>query len=148
MNYKLLLVDIDGTLLGKNGTISAEDRNALAKACDLGVQVSLSTGRAAQASLGVISQLSLDCYHIFFDGALVSNPSNGKEIYAQPINKMVVRQAVEFARLNEIGLELYSATHYFAERETWSTIAHRQYFGIEPAFVDFDRLWNYEEIIK
>ena len=146
--YKLLLVDIDGTLLGKNGIISDEDRNALARACDLGVQVSLSTGRAAQACSNVISQLALDSYHIFSDGALVSNPNNGKEIYAQPIEKMVVRQAVEFTRLNELDLDLYSATHYFVERESWSAIAHRQYFGFEPTVVDFNEIWNHERIIK
>jgi len=148
MNYKLLVIDIDGTLLGENGTISAEDRNALARACDLGIQVSLSTGRAAQACLGIISQLSLDGYHMFFDGALISNPNHGKEVYVQPINKMVVKQAIEFAHLNGISLELYSTTHYFAEQETWSTEAHRQYFGIEAALVDFDELWNHERIIK
>jgi len=146
--YKLLVLDIDGTLLDKNGVISAEDRNALARVCDLGLPISLCTGRAAQACLGIISQLSLDSYHIFSDGALVSNPNNGKEIYAQPIDKMVVKQAVEFAHLNEINLEFYSATHYFVERETWSTEAHRQYFGIEAALVDFDELWNHERIIK
>ncbi|GAJ16427.1 unnamed protein product, partial [marine sediment metagenome] len=40
--YKLLVLDIDGTLLDKNGVISAEDRNALARVCDLGLPVSLS----------------------------------------------------------------------------------------------------------
>ncbi len=146
--YKLLVVDIDGTLLGKNGTISAEDGEALARAGTLGIQVSLSTGRAAQASLQVIDQLSLEGYHIFFDGALVSNPKKSKEVYVQPISKGVLRQAIEFAHLNEIDLEFYSTTHYFVERETWSTDIRRQFFGIEPAIVDFTNLWEQERIIK
>ncbi len=148
MDYKLLVVDIDGTLLGKNGTISAEDRDALARAGALGIQVSLSTGRVVQACLRIINQLSLNGYHIFFDGALVSNPEKGEEVCVQPISKAVVRQAVEFAHLNEINLEFYSATHYFAERETWSTDIRRQFFGIEPTIVDFTSLWEREKIIK
>ncbi len=147
-NYKLLVVDIDGTLLGKNGTISAEDREALARACALGIQVSLSTGRVAQASLRIINQLSLDGCHIFSDGALVSNPKQGKEVYVQPISKAVVRRAVGFAHLNEINLEFYSTTHYFAERESWSTDIRRQFFGIEPTIIDFTNLWQQERIIK
>ena len=51
--YKLLVVDIDGTLIGKNGAISTEDREALARVRDIGIQVSLSTGRAVQACLGI-----------------------------------------------------------------------------------------------
>jgi len=57
MKYKLLVVDIDGTLLNGKGNISSEDRNALAKACHSGVQVPLSTGRVPQACLGVIDRL-------------------------------------------------------------------------------------------
>jgi len=146
--YKLLVVDIDGTLLSKNGTISAEDRDALARACTLGIQVSLSTGRVVLASLRIINQLSLDGCHIFFDGALVSNPKTGEEVYVQPISKVVVKQAIEFAHLNEINIEFYSATHYFAERESWSTDIRRQFFGIESTIVDFTNLWEQERIIK
>ncbi len=146
--YKLLVVDIDGTLLGKNGTISAEDKGALAKACALGIPVSLSTGRVSQASLHIINQLSLNGYHIFSDGALVSNPKKGEEVYIQPISKVVVRQAVEFAHLNEVNLEFYSTTHYFAERESWSTDIRRRFFGIQPTIVDFTNLWEQERIIK
>jgi Cof subfamily protein (haloacid dehalogenase superfamily) len=148
MNYKLLVVDIDGTLIGKNGKISTEDRDALAGACGLGIQVSLSTGRVAQACLGIIDQLSLDGTHIFFDGALVSDPGRGEEVYVQPLSKEVVRQAIEFAHLNDTTIEFYSATHYFAERETWSTDIRRQFFGIEATIVDFSGLWQQERIIK
>jgi len=145
--YKLLIVDVDGTLIAKDGTISAEDREALAKVRQLGIPVSLSTGRVPQACLGLINQLPLHGYHIFFDGALVSN-LEGKEVYVQPLNKMVVRQAVEFAHSNDIYLELYSATHYFVERETWATDIHRQFFDLQPTVVDFTQLWNRERIIK
>ena len=146
--YKLLVVDIDGTLLNKNGTISAEDKKALARASDSGIQVSLSTGRVVQASLKIINQLSLDGYHIFFDGALVSNPEKGEEVYVAPISEELLRQIVEFAHRNEINLDLYSVTHYFAEWETWATNIRRQFFGLQPTIVDFNQLWTKERIIK
>jgi Cof subfamily protein (haloacid dehalogenase superfamily) len=146
VNYKLLVVDIDGTLLGRGRSISAENRRALDRARRSGVRVAISTGRAVLACTSVLEQLALDGYHIFFDGALVSDL--GSEVYAQPLDRGVVGEAVEFARWLEIDLELYSAAHYFVERETWSTNAHRQFFGIEPSVVDFSGLWQRERIIK
>jgi len=146
--YKLLVLDIDGTLLDKNGVISAEDRNALAKVCDLGLLVSLSTGRVVKACSRIISQLSLDGYHIFFDGALVSNPNHGKELYVQPIDKVVVKQAIEFSHLNGINLEFYSAGHYFVERETWASDIRRDFYHTLPTVVDITKLWQKERIIK
>lgn len=146
--YKLLVVDIDGTLVNRSGNVSTEDREALTKARDLGIQVSLSTGRGLQASLSIINQLSLDSYHISFDGALVSSPSWGEEVYAQPVSQAMVRQMIKVARQDNLDLELFTVTHYFAERETWSTEAHRQFFGVHPTIVDFTKVWERERIIK
>ena len=147
-NYKLLVIDIDGTLLDKDGAISTENREALDKVRALGIPVSLSTGRATLATWRIIDQLSLDGYHMFFDGALVSNLKEGREVYAEPVDKMVVKQAAEFARVNKVNLDFYSATRYFIERETWATDIRRNFFGTEPTIVDFDNLWQQERIIK
>ena len=148
MRYKLLVIDVDGTLLDKDGNISAEDKEALARVRQAGIQVSLSTGRVLQACLGVINQLSLDGYHIFFDGALVIEPDGNREIYVQPISQEIVKQAVEFAHQNDIYLELFSSTRYFVERESWYSEIRRSFFGIEPTLVDFTDLWEQERFVK
>ncbi|MBI3931036.1 MAG: HAD family phosphatase [Chloroflexi bacterium] len=147
-SYKLLVIDIDGTLLDRNGAISAEDKKALTRARDSGIQVSLSTGRVVQASSAILNQLSLDGYHIFSDGALVSNPDNSEEVYVEPIRKELVRQIVDFAHRVEVNLDLYSATRFFAERETWATDIRRQFFGLQPIIVNFSQIWPEERIIK
>jgi len=146
MKYKLLVVDIDGTLVGSEREISPQNRKAIGEARRAGVGVALSTGRAVLACRSILDQLALDGHHIYFDGALVSNL--GEEVYAEPLDRGVVREAIDFARSLDIDLELYSAAHYFVERETWSTDAHRHYFGIEPTIVDFTGLWENERIIK
>jgi Cof subfamily protein (haloacid dehalogenase superfamily) len=98
--------------------------------------------------LSIIKELSLDSYHIFCDGALVSNPERGCEIYARPLDPDLVRQMVDFTRRHGMDLELFSDDRYFVERETWSTAAHRDFFGIEPTLTDFSRLWKEARIIK
>lgn len=147
-HYKLLVIDIDGTLIDRYGVISTENREALTLIQSAGMQVSLSTGRSLKSSLSIINQLSLDNYHIFFDGALVSSHDPSKEIYAQLIDKITVKQMIEFAHSHDIDLALYSATRYFAERETWATEARREFFGIEPTIIDFTDIWQQERILK
>ncbi len=146
--YQLLVVDIDGTLVNKDGTLSAEDRDAIIRAGASGIRVSLSTGRVAQSSLTFIRQLALDGYHVFADGALVSNPSNGKEVYAEPITQETVRQIVKCAHQYETIVELYSASQYFVERESWASDIRRRFFGLESTVVDFGGIWQRERIIK
>jgi len=45
--FKLLIVDIDSTLVNKTGIISPEDEKALAKVRATGIPLSLCTGRIA-----------------------------------------------------------------------------------------------------
>lgn len=152
-DYKLLVVDVDGTIVDRNGAISDEDEKALAGVAASGIGVSLSTGRIIKACRKIIDRLSLDGHHIFFDGALVGDPSRVKdpsrveEIYCQPIEGELVRQAVEFARANDIYLELYTVESFFAERENWSDNVHYDFFGVAPTIADFSGVWR-QRIIK
>ncbi|MCK4863305.1 MAG: HAD family phosphatase [Dehalococcoidales bacterium] len=147
-NYKLLVVDIDGTLINKEGNISEENRQALAMVMDSGMHVSLCTGRSVKSCLSYIDQLSLDSCHVFFDGALVSRADLIEPVYMQTIDSAMVRQMVEFARARDIELEFASVNRYFSEHETWSTDIKRQYFNIDTVIGDLTGLWERENIIR
>jgi Cof subfamily protein (haloacid dehalogenase superfamily) len=142
-----LIVDIDGTLVNRYGTISDADKEALSRAREAGLQVVLSTGRGLQATIGIIDELSLDSYHISFDGALISHPTTSEEIYVNPIGEELVKRVIDIAHRCRVDLELFTVTHYFAERETWSTSAHRDFFGVNPTIVDFSQVLR-ERVLK
>ena len=146
--YRLLVIDIDGTLITREGYISPENLEALALARQAGLQVAISTGRSLTSSRRFIRELGLDSPHIFFDGALVSRDDAGDEIYARPIERTILLEMIDFAHRYETDLELYSAEGYFSERETWSTSAHRRFFGSEPTIGELSRLTGNERIIK
>ncbi len=146
--YKLLVVDIDGTLLDVNNNISDIDKRALKAVVESGTPVSLSTGRVVQASLRFLKQLELDGYHMFFDGALVYSPEKDEEVYVDPISAEIVGEMVDFSRLINLDFDLYSITHFFAERESWATDIRRDFFKLEPTIVDFREIQNIERFIK
>lgn len=147
-HYKILVIDIDGTLVSNDGTISTENRKALSMANGQGLKICLSTGRAIQACRSIITQLELDGYHIFFDGALVSSSWPERVVYSRPISRETLRQVIDFSRENDISIDLYSASRYYVEQETWSSNLHRDFFGIEPTMTQFANLWEQDTIIK
>ena len=57
--YKLIALDMDGTLLNDHQQISEENRTWLYKALDAGVTVMLSTGRGVQSIYPYIEQLNM-----------------------------------------------------------------------------------------
>jgi Cof subfamily protein (haloacid dehalogenase superfamily) len=146
--YRLLVIDIDGTLISKNSTISLENREALDTVRSSGINIALSTGRTITSCRRIIEQLSLDGYHIFFDGALVSNSTNSDHVHIRPVAKELIKEMVEFAETNDIDLELASAARYFAARETWSTEIKRNVFDIETIIGDLTMAFENEIIIR
>lgn len=144
----LLVVDIDGTLVGRGGSVSAADRAALQRVRDSGIAVSLCTGRAVKSCLPVFRELSLDGYHIFFDGALVTDPGHVTELYAKRLDSAVLEAATVFARHHGLHFELYSADDCFIEAPTPFSVMRRAYFGLEPVVGVFDGLLHREPIVK
>jgi Cof subfamily protein (haloacid dehalogenase superfamily) len=142
------VVDIDGTLVNKDGNISALDRHALAEAAGAGVQISLCTGRVSTACVEILDELSLDGYHIFFDGALVCNRNLDREVYSQPIAAEIVKRASETALADGVPLDLFSSTHYFVIKEDWRSTLRRRFFKIGATAVDFTTVWQKEKIYK
>jgi Cof subfamily protein (haloacid dehalogenase superfamily) len=148
LKYKMVVIDVDGTLVDKKGKIAAEDKLAIKRLIASYVTVTLSTGRVIKASLPVIDELELKGFHIFYDGALIYNPSNLSTFYAKPLDQSAVREAIDFCRKNNIYLELYSSEKFFSEKPTWSDDVHRNFFRVEPTTVNFDDIWNKERLLK
>lgn len=144
----MLVVDIDGTLVGRDGSIPESSKATLKQARDNGLRVSLATGRTMPACRDIMSELGLNGHHMFCDGAIVFNPLSGEEHYVRPLDKTVVRDAVGFAHRHGIHIDFYSADRYFVRQETWSAMVHRDFFGIPLTMDDFSDLWDREVIIK
>lgn len=146
--YQLLVIDIDGTLVNRQGAISDKDTEALKKTAAAGIKIAISTGRVAQASRWVLNSLSLDGYHIFSDGALVANLDTGDEPYLEPLKQDMVKRLVELSRDTHLHFDLYSSRKYFIEYDDWTTPIRQQFFRLTPTVCNFDNIWQNENIIK
>lgn len=149
MLYKLLVVDLDGTLVGKAGAIREDDIQSLERAYKAGVKLSISTGRMPQACRAFMSRLPLNGLHIFYDGALVAKYTSNGSILSQGLGKALAREMVLQARNQRIYLELYTSRGYFTQGKTEATQIHNRLLGIEPDIKDLlELLEEPEDIIK
>lgn len=94
-NCKLLLFDLDGTLLRSDKTISQATLKALQRCREKGILIGVSTSRGEQNALSFIEELQPDVL-IASGGALVKY--NGEYIYRAEFSKEETRQMIETAR--------------------------------------------------
>ena len=73
MNYKLLALDLDGTLLNDNGEISPENLSSIEKAGAAGTKVIITTGRSYPSAKKYIYQVNSPDPAITYTGAVIQN---------------------------------------------------------------------------
>ena len=69
--YKLIAIDLDGTLLNSYGLISEENKKAIKKAQEEGANVVLSSGRSTSSVKNLAEELGGNKYIICGNGYLI-----------------------------------------------------------------------------
>lgn len=106
--YKLIAIDLDGTLLNSYGEVSKENRKAIKYAIDKGVKVVLASGRDPQTMEKISLELGIDDYLIAGNGASVYDIKSEKNIYEKFIKKEKALKIIKMCKENSIFFSLYT----------------------------------------
>jgi len=79
--YRILALDVDGTLLDSSGRLRTSTAEAVARADRAGIRPVLCTGRRYRRARLVSEQLGLDAPVVCNSGALVKDPSNHSTLW-------------------------------------------------------------------
>ena len=90
-SIRLLALDIDGTLLNSQFTISDADMSALRRAHEAGIEVALVTGRRHDFALPIAQQLGLDLCLISSNGA-ITRSLQGETFYRDLLPAQLCRE--------------------------------------------------------
>ena len=104
--YKLIALDLDGTLLNSAMKLSEANGEALGKAMEQGVQVVLATARWYALALRTAVRLDIKTPLICCNGAIVKRPTDGTELLHLHVDEDLAREAVTMA--DDAGWEMYT----------------------------------------
>ncbi len=93
--YRLLMLDIDGTLLNQQGEITPRTRRAVAAAQTAGVVVALATARRHFSAALFAADLGLNGPIASYDGALIRAYPSGERWHSDPLPAVVGQAAVD-----------------------------------------------------
>lgn len=120
MNYKLVAIDLDDTLLNNDAIITPRSKEAIKKSIEKGVIVTLATGRMFQSALPFAREIGLTSPLITYQGSLVKY-ADGREISHLPLATDLAEQAVKLIRPKGIHMNLYySDDLYVFEVNKWA----------------------------
>ncbi|MCI0439285.1 MAG: HAD hydrolase family protein, partial [Chloroflexi bacterium] len=85
--YEAFLIDLDGTLIGRDELISPKVLDAVSGIASR-LKVSIATGREPADVLRFSRQLGLTAPQISDNGALVLDPASGAEVWSAPLGPL------------------------------------------------------------
>lgn len=147
-NCKLLVLDVDGTLIGRGAYPTPRVTQAIHTARQKGIAVALGTGRASEGCYHLLKHLCLDKLHIFFDGAAVVEWPSNDIIYLQALPPPACQRLIELARQYELFLEIYAHDFYFTEQDGYLVEQQRQKLQITPLITNLMSLVGRIKIVK
>jgi Cof subfamily protein (haloacid dehalogenase superfamily) len=112
---KVIAVDLDGTLLNSQHTLSAGNRAALLAAMAAGVPVMLATGKTRASAEKLIAELGLTTPGVFVQGLLIYNP-DGTVRHQQMLEPGITRRIITFAEDRGFDVLMYSGNRILVRR--------------------------------
>ncbi len=94
-SIKLLVIDIDGTLLNPEGKISPRTLAAVRAAQQEDIVVTLATARRYSNTVQIANELGLESPLILYDGAIVVAYPGARILHSNPLEAEIAQQAVE-----------------------------------------------------
>ncbi|SHH28933.1 Cof-type HAD-IIB family hydrolase [Clostridium grantii] len=98
MKYKLICIDMDGTLLNDDKVISEENKLVLKEAHDKGVHISVCTGRLFTSARNFSEMIGVKTPIIASNGAYIREKDEEKVIYKKILPKETCRKIYEIMR--------------------------------------------------
>lgn len=114
MSYKLIAIDMDGTLLNSKNQISKRNLSALYKAMEKGLYVVLSTGRILRSAFYYSNIIELNNPIVACNGAVVTCKDEEDIIYENKINIDTSKNIIQLA-------DDFNMKYYFYSKDTFFT---------------------------
>nr|WP_315150382.1 Cof-type HAD-IIB family hydrolase [uncultured Flavobacterium sp.] len=136
VQYKMIVVDMDDTLLTDDHIISEENKEMIFKAQEMGVYVVLASGRPTSAMTSYAKELKMDHYNSFmisFNGSTITDLKEDKVLFEHALTKEQIHSLYDFSQQNNTHIITYLGEQIISER-------HSEYIDIESTITGLELL--------
>ena len=113
--YKLVAIDLDGTLLNSYGEVSEKNKEAIQKAKNKGAEIVIASGRPISSARSYAYEVGADNYIICGNGSVLYDMQKEEIIYEKYLSKEKVLELVDLCEKNSIYYNIYTESSVIAK---------------------------------
>lgn len=106
--YKLIAIDLDGTMLNSYGEVTENTKRVLKQTKQKGAEVVITSGRSIDSIKYIASEIDSSKYMIAGNGAVVYDRSQNKILYEKYIPKNKALDIIQICEENSIYYNVYT----------------------------------------
>lgn len=135
MKYRMIAVDIDGTLLNPARELEKETVEAARRCMQEGAYFVLSSGRMPPALSKIAKELNVNAPAVCYNGGAVVDLMKGETLYSTPVPLDLAREIAK--ECEKLGLYLHAFVHgsYIAPYYCSLTKSYEQLCGVKATVV-------------
>ena len=130
--YKLVAIDLDGTLLDSYGQVSERNKNAIKSAIDKGTKVVLASGRGTMSVQNFATEIGADEYMICGNGSIVYDLKQQKIVYEEFLSQKKVLQLIKICEENSIYYSIYTEKGIIAKTLNYNVLFYNHENANKP----------------
>ena len=113
--YRLVLFDLDATLLDSRRQIGDENVRAIARLTTAGVRVGLATGRPPLSVAPYVERMRPNAPLVHFNGAMVRDFGSGRVIFERTLDRDAAAGCIALARAHGFHVNLYMGSQIWID---------------------------------
>jgi Cof subfamily protein (haloacid dehalogenase superfamily) len=144
--FRLIALDLDGTLVGKSLVIPERNQQAVRAAMAAGCHVTIATGRSLIPTGPFARQLDLNTPLVLCQGALIQDHRDGSLIHCETLPLPLAAEVAAFAKVQGLVTQAYAVDgsvftveHDAVERSRIETITGVSVIPVDDLLAAFDR---------
>lgn len=117
MQYRLIAIDVDGTLLDDEHRLRPRVRRAVREAAAAGAEIVLCTGRSPASTLPLLEELGLKGVVITHNGAAIVESESLNVLYQTPLSPESAAPYLAYCRERDLHFDINTVFDLYVERE-------------------------------
>ncbi|MGC9372929.1 MAG: Cof-type HAD-IIB family hydrolase [Thermovirgaceae bacterium] len=132
MDIRMIVLDLDGTLLTSQNTLTERSVRAVAACTGRGITLTVATGRVFHSVLPFARKLRLTDALITANGAEIRAPADKNALYYRPIERGLAREVLAFFREKGWYIQSYHDGRLFVDQADERAKSYGKLTFLEP----------------
>ena len=124
--YKIVAVDLDGTMLNKYGVVTDGTKQAIKNTIENGTDVIIASGRPIDSIKTIAKEIGSENYFIAGNGSLIYDIKKDEVIYERFLDKQKILEIIDICENNSISYNIYTETTILAKKLEYNVLYYHK----------------------